>query len=82
MIFLGLNYLFNGKSGIDLPMPFLAPVMHLGFVFKDNDLFSLALAQDLGDNLGPLHCRPAYVHLIALGDEQHPIQLDGAPFLG
>ena len=62
-------------------MPCLLAIVHLWLVFEDDDLLSLALAEDLGDDLRPLDGGCAYGHPLPVGDQQNPIQLDSAPFL-
>ena len=59
-------------------MPLLAAVTDLGLELKNDDLLTLSIPLRRGQYLGPVNNRFADGGLIAIGNEQHPVQLDGA----
>jgi len=61
-----------------LAVPRLLTVTHLRFIFKDNNLFTFSFTLRGSHNSRPGNGGRAYGKLIAIGDEQHFIQLNGS----
>src|SRR5690606_4886348 len=74
--------LFNAQAGIRLAVAHTPAIALLGLVLENQNLLMPAVLLHGGDHLGPFHGRGAHLGLPILGDQQHPIQLDGAVGLG
>ena len=58
-------------------MPRFLPVTHLGLVFEDDYLLVSAVSLRGSHNLCPVNKGLTRNCLLAIGDEQHPVQLNG-----
>ena len=56
-------------------MPFLAAIALLGLVFEDDNLRAFGVIGHRSQYPGPFDRRLSYVHLSAIGHQQHPVQL-------
>jgi hypothetical protein len=56
----------------------LAPVANLGLVFKDSDLLAPAVPLRCSQYLRPVNNRLTDRYLVAIADEQYPVQFDRA----
>jgi hypothetical protein len=65
-----------------LAVPVLAAVTHLGLIFEDDYLIVPAVAVNFSQHPGAFDDRPADGYIIAIADEQYPVQLDGTAFFG
>src|SRR6266566_3477901 len=65
-----------------LAMPTVAPVAAAPREAVDLDLLALAVPDDLGGHLGPLHHRLPRVHLLAVARQQDVVERHLAPGLG
>ena len=57
-------------------MPLLHPVPYLGLVFKYNYLIALAIFHSFSGDFSTFHYRCTGAYLIAVSDQQHPVQLN------
>src|SRR5690606_14379729 len=74
--------LLNGQAGQLLAVPLLAPVALLGLELEDDDLLALDLVFDAGDDPGAFDDRRAHTHVLAVGDQEHPVQGHVSSWLG
>jgi len=61
-----------------LTVPRLLTVTHLRFIFKDNYFLAFSFTLRGSNNLCPINSGRAYGKLIAIGDKEHFIQLNGS----